>query len=721
MKHLVFFLATAVMCCCVFGVQPPAAAESAPPPDTITEQEFKTAAEDLEAVYQRHLGRPPDPGAQRYYTDKIVHERWDIYLVEQDLLTSREYTILNATKACAPASGRGMVTLKAGLPLRDGPGIEHGCVKKMSNGAVITILEDMDGWYKVTYRESEGWVYGKRLTPLEEILGAGSEPAYQALPMETEDSVGTQSASEPVYEAMGTDDSGGAQTDYVPVYGITLEEVEEDRGVAQSESEPVYGVSQTASAEPEPEGESPSSTDTAGREASAAVQWGRDQLNAFTATDTNSNTGKSILMDPAAWDYWSQAFASAAYGRAVPELEAPSPIQSYRELMKAGAIISAGPLPPVGAVVFFDTNETFPRGHVALSAGKPASSAETVIISSGWEGKSGVFELPLHELQQQCGQYLGYSLIPYSTGSLDIRTAAGRSEPHTVLELKFGPAPREVGAERPGKELQGFVGPAAFTLDREGNIYVLDTPRFQVKVFEPGGTLSRIIEYPSQTGEGKPVVCLDILVSPAGNLYLANASEGIIWEISPGGDITRTLGRQENGKGLFGLPTRIELDTSGNFHVYDRSTLRITRLLPSGAADRQIPQDCHPCITGDGSHILLTEKSGVTKFNLQVMEPDCETVKYLAIIVLEDEVRDIYPIGVDSENNVYLMTVFGEAWKQPVNRTVLVIDDVGNITREISIPEFTGISMNRYFSVTHDGKILKAETDEENFRIIEYR
>lgn len=316
---------------------------------------------------------------------------------------------------------------------------------------------------------------------------------------------------------------------------------------------------------------------------------------------------------------------------------------------------------------------------------------------------------------------------------LVIWTATGWCEPHTVLELKFGSGPREVGAEHPGEALQGFVGPAAFTTDREGNVYVLDTPQFQVKVFEPGGTLTRIIEYPSQTREGKPVVCLDILVSPTGNLYLANASEGIIWEISPGSantprstntpwsTITRTLGRQENGTGLFGLPTRIELDASGNFHVYDRSTLRITRLLPSGAVDRQIPQDCHPCITSDGSHILLTEKSGVTKFNLQVLEPDCETVKYLAIIVLEDEVRDIYPIGTDSENNVYLMTVFGEAWKQAVSRTVLVIDSVGNITRKISIPEFTGVSMNRYFTVTHDGKILKAETDEENFRIVEYR
>ena len=240
-----------------------------------------------------------------------------------------------------------MVTLKSGLPLRDGPGIEHGCVKMLPNGAVVSIEEEMDGWYKVKYRDIDYWVYGKLLTPLEEILGA---------PLETE-------------------------------------------------------LETTPTASAEPAVESPSSTDTAGKEVPAAVQWGRDQLNAFSATDTNSNTGKSVLMDPAAWDYWSQAFVSAAYGRAVPELEAPSPIQSYREFMKTGAIISEGN-PPAGAVVFFDTNEPFPRGHVALSAGEPAGGGETAIISSGWQGKSGVFELPLHELKQQCGQYLGYGLVP---------------------------------------------------------------------------------------------------------------------------------------------------------------------------------------------------------------------------------------------------------------------------------------------------------------------
>lgn len=76
--------------------------------------------------------------------------------------------------AAAPDLGRGKVDLQSYdvLNLRSGPSTEYKKVGSVPGGAVLTLLEEQDGWYKVTYNGKEGYVCGdyiKRITQEESV------------------------------------------------------------------------------------------------------------------------------------------------------------------------------------------------------------------------------------------------------------------------------------------------------------------------------------------------------------------------------------------------------------------------------------------------------------------------------------------------------------------------------------------------------------------------
>ncbi len=141
-----------------------------------------------------------------------------------------------------------------------------------------------------------------------------------------------------------------------------------------------------------------------------AVVWAKSQMSPATATGVNRNNGKSVQGDPAAWNYWCLAFVATAYSRSVPELSAPSAVQSYYKFNNAGKIKSGGTI-PAGAPVFWDKTGSNPYGHIAIASGKTTADGDPIIITSGWKGRNGITEMTLSELTRVCGPYLGYGVI----------------------------------------------------------------------------------------------------------------------------------------------------------------------------------------------------------------------------------------------------------------------------------------------------------------------
>lgn len=111
-----------------------------------------------------------------------------------------------------------------------------------------------------------------------------------------------------------------------------------------------------------------------------------------------------------AWNSWCLAFVSTAYGRQVPELQAPDAITSSRKFEAAGKLHESTANIPAGAPVFFaatPSNGQF--GHIALATGRTdPATGEPLIRSTGWNGKPGIFEAPLSYFTRTTGPWIGW-------------------------------------------------------------------------------------------------------------------------------------------------------------------------------------------------------------------------------------------------------------------------------------------------------------------------
>lgn len=136
---------------------------------------------------------------------------------------------------------------------------------------------------------------------------------------------------------------------------------------------------------------------------------------------------------------------------------------------------------------------------------------------------------------------------------------------------------REVG--EPGQNIGQFRAPNSLTVDRTGNLYVVDTGNQRVQVFGPDGKVMRVING-SQDGKGT-----SIFVNPRG---IGIDSRGIVYIVSNlthfiyGFDINDTTGKSlftfgGNGESnsQFALPNGLYVDEDDHVYITDTSNQRV--------------------------------------------------------------------------------------------------------------------------------------------------
>jgi sugar lactone lactonase YvrE len=150
-----------------------------------------------------------------------------------------------------------------------------------------------------------------------------------------------------------------------------------------------------------------------------------------------------------------------------------------------------------------------------------------------------------------------------------------------------------------------FAFPTFLALDPDGNIFVADDSDDGgiVRKVTPGGTVTTPIGLSFQgkiaPGDGTSIVSAlggGLAVDTADNLYLAAATEGVIWKVTPGriatalagtgaGTFDQTIGSAD-GSGVtarFFNPAGVAVDASGNVYVSDSGNGTIRKILPGGA------------------------------------------------------------------------------------------------------------------------------------------
>jgi len=143
-----------------------------------------------------------------------------------------------------------------------------------------------------------------------------------------------------------------------------------------------------------------------------------------------------------------------------------------------------------------------------------------------------------------------------------------------------------------------FYSPAAVAVDVSGNVYVVDTGNYTIRMITPAGVVTTIAGTAGTSGcvAGTGAAARfgqseGIAVDNLGNLYVADPGCQSIWKIAPGAVVTRLAGStgalsgSTDGTGTtarFYNPQGIAVDSLGNLYVADSSNFTIRKITSAG-------------------------------------------------------------------------------------------------------------------------------------------
>ncbi len=129
-----------------------------------------------------------------------------------------------------------------------------------------------------------------------------------------------------------------------------------------------------------------------------------------------------------------------------------------------------------------------------------------------------------------------------------------------------------------------FYNPVGLAVDSSGNVYVADSYNDMIRKITPGGVVTTLAgsgSAGSADGIGTAAsfnMPLGVAVDSSGNVYVTDAWNNLIREITPGGVVTTLLGKvgvagSTNGncyQALFNQPDGIAVDSSGKIYIADQ-------------------------------------------------------------------------------------------------------------------------------------------------------
>ena len=141
--------------------------------------------------------------------------------------------------------------------------------------------------------------------------------------------------------------------------------------------------------------------------------------------------------------------------------------------------------------------------------------------------------------------------------------------------------------------------PLGVAVDGAGNLYIADTGNNRIRKVDAAGTITTVAGTGESGfgGDGGPAseallnYPLGVAVDGAGNLYIADTTNGRIRKVDATGTITTVAGTGESGFGGDGGPATqaqlqppygVAVDGAGNLYIVDRSNNRIRKVDPAG-------------------------------------------------------------------------------------------------------------------------------------------
>jgi len=172
------------------------------------------------------------------------------------------------------------------------------------------------------------------------------------------------------------------------------------------------------------------------------------------------------------------------------------------------------------------------------------------------------------------------SMIRKITPDGNVTTLAGRPDTGTM--------------KHPGA-ITRFDNPSGIAVDKDGNVFVSDWDKDQIKKISPDGKVSVFAGTGDRGLKDGPADSASfylpegIALDQKGNLYVADTYNNRIRKITPGGMVSTLAGKTKkgsaNGKGAaasFSHPDGVAVDRNGNVYVADVGNNKIRKITPDG-------------------------------------------------------------------------------------------------------------------------------------------
>jgi tripartite motif-containing protein 71 len=129
-----------------------------------------------------------------------------------------------------------------------------------------------------------------------------------------------------------------------------------------------------------------------------------------------------------------------------------------------------------------------------------------------------------------------------------------------------------------------FKEPCGIDIGPDGNVYVADTWNGRVEVFNSSGSFIMVMG--QEQGLWGP---RDVAVDTAGNVYIPDTGNGVIQKLDKTGRLLMTFGKKGGGKGQgeYLEPFSIKQGPDGNLYVADRKNMRIQVITTTGKYVRE--------------------------------------------------------------------------------------------------------------------------------------
>lgn len=187
------------------------------------------------------------------------------------------------------------------------------------------------------------------------------------------------------------------------------------------------------------------------------------------------------------------------------------------------------------------------------------------------------------------------------------------------------------------KYVEPFYVVPSMTVDREGNLYVVDNTR--VRKISPQGEITILVgnDYDFAHGIGEKAKFeepLGLIYSLDNNLYLCDGYKHVIYKISLKGEVSWFAGRKKKGftdgtlqDGQFDKPKYITVDKQGIFYIVDSRGLRVIKKNNQKLETSQITSSQAASIINLVNNTVVEKTSEAKKVDIQPPSIQAVTTK----------------------------------------------------------------------------------------------